>query len=337
MFDLQSLWEHLDMSGDSTGGFVRLRIIEVTACAAYAARSVTSGLNAFIVELTTSQLPPDMSLPSAVGVQLISEALTPGRSGRTRVILALTRRTFEREYRIFVNDVAVRLAMASSERAAAQILHDTFHRWLRFLRQRAGDELSRERRIGLIGELIFLLQLMDRIAPDAALSAWKGCEGNHHDFALANCAVEVKSTVQSDASAFRVSNISQLEPPRHRPLFVFHVHLRTSASGNFALADQVQEVANRLPIGLTSKYENALMSCGYHPDLNEEATEERFELVSERFFCVDDGFPRIARSTVPNGVEGVTYSVALSACSAFEISANTAWDELGRVEDGSHG
>lgn len=328
MPDLHELWDTLDTSGESKGGFVRLRIPAVKACAAYAARSVSTGLSAFVIEMRTSELPSTIDLPEAAGVQLIAEAVTPGRSGRTRVVLALTNATFDREYRVFVNDVALRLSKADTESAAASTLHETFYRWLRFLRQRAGQGLTREQRVGLVGELCFLQLLLKRVPAGDALAAWKGCDSNHHDFSMPRGATEVKATTQTDARTIHVSNISQLEPPNGRPLFLFLLHLRASASGDIELPSLVQQVGDGFPESLRAKFENSLMACGYHQDLEEDRPEERYELISRRYFHVGDGFPRLPRAAIPSGVEGVTYKVALGACKEHEIKDEQVWNML---------
>jgi hypothetical protein len=66
-------------------------------------------------------------------------------------------------------------------------------------------------------------------------------------------------------------------------------------------------------------FERCLADAGYLT--RSEYDTPFFSAVSNRFFDVREGFPRIVRSTTPLGVCGVEYEVIISACSTFEIPA----------------
>ena len=333
---LEGMWASLHTRGTESSGYVRLRISEVNACAAYVAKRISTGLRAFVAEFATSALPRLDGLPQADGVELLVETIRPGRSGRTRLILALTDDQFSDEYTVFIGDVVARLAGATTEREAAAILRETFERWLRFMRLHQTEQFPNEKRVGLIGELLVFKRLIGQSSGTKLLFGWRGCLGSHHDYTFSTGSIEVKTTTSNDAHSMRITSIHQLEPAEDQPLIVAHVHLKATASGSVTLRALATELKSSLSPLESQRFDELLLSCGYHVGLDTADAEPHFELLSGRFFGVDEGFPRLRRDAMPLGVERVTYAVALAACEPFAITKQEAVKRL-RLQNGQDG
>ena len=68
-----------------------------------------------------------------------------------------------------------------------------------------------------------------------------------------------------------------------------------------------------------------LADAGY--DMLHDYSAWRWIVSSPEFYSVAEGFPRIT-APVPLGVSGVTYSLALSACTPFRTDWNIARSNL---------
>ncbi|WP_369408059.1 PD-(D/E)XK motif protein, partial [Pseudomonas sp. SWRI111] len=80
------------------------------------------------------------------------------------------------------------------------------------LSHRAGRLLSKSERIGLIGELLFLRDVLsDRVGWNAAIKCWNGPGGHEQDFVVAGSIFEVKTQVVTADRRIRISSEDQLD------------------------------------------------------------------------------------------------------------------------------
>lgn len=332
--DVGGLWDSLRVDGVLDQGFVRLRISRVTACAAYAAIRVENDYKAFVVELGTRAIPADFVTAEASGVKLTAEPLTLGRQGTTRIILALTDKRFESEFKILVSDIVSRLTAAVDERDAARRLAETFHRWLGFLQQFGKSRLSWENRVGLLGELLILQELLVRMSPLDALRAWRGPTGANQDFSYHDAAIEVKTAALNAPHSVRISSLFQLEAASTSRVFLAFVHLVPAVAGRISLGVLIDSVRSNLPEPARQVLEQNLMAYGYLEEREREYPDEKFELVARQFFEVLHEFPRIRHNEVDSGVEDVKFSISLSACMPFVVNDDDVWQALGLESTG---
>ena len=174
-------------------------------------------------------------------------------------------------------------------------------------RERRG--LSRQRAIGLFGELV-VLSRMARIDPTRARAAWRGRDGYRHDFFLTN-ALEVKSYAGSESPMVEIHGAHQLDPPVGGFLHLLALRLEESAEGRTIdeLIDEIDSLG--LPRGMLferSSEDAPVVSDG----------TMRFVVASERLFAVTEKFPGLRYSTIGEaafeGIVGLRYSLLLDAC-----------------------
>ncbi|MGC4761397.1 PD-(D/E)XK motif protein [Micromonospora sp. DT46] len=104
----------------------------------------------------------------------------------------------------------------------------------------ARDEaLPREHEIGLIGELLTLLGLSNRVGAELAVAAWRGPHGEEHDFGVSGFDVEVK-TASTETRVHWIRSLTQLQPNADRPLWlVSHQLTEASPDDGWRLGDLV--------------------------------------------------------------------------------------------------
>jgi hypothetical protein len=329
MSSLADTWERLSASGTMSDALVRLRLSDVPGCDTYAARQVSDGLEALVLEVATAAIPAQAEFPDARGLAVEMRVLEPGRAGRTRIILTPSEQRYRDVFRSLAEDVVSTVQQAPNEALAVEALVARLSRWQAFLRRHGPDSLSLESRRGLFGELHLLRHdLIPRCGAVAAVESWKGTSGASHDFQFATACVEVKTTSARTPHSFHVANIKQLDAPGQGPLLVYFVVLEESAAGDVALTELIDSLRTELGEPAIYAFEDRLVEAGYLEDRRDDYASPRYSVRHQRCFEVREGFPRLQEAQIPVGVEGVTYEVAVAAALPFARTPSEALDGI---------
>lgn len=195
-------------------------------------------------------------------------------------------------------------------------------RWHHLLRGGRDGLLSLEEQRGLLGELQFLLRLVDLIGPRAAIEAWKGPLGSSKDFELDACLIEVKARRGAAKPFAQISSEDQLSDVDGCRLFLLVSAIDAVVKPNgLTLTDHVAQVERLYSVADPEAYalwEEAILATGF--DFDDDYSERRWSVGKSLQFEVLEGFPRIA-TPPPHGVSGVRYSIGLDACSDFAVEA----------------
>ncbi|MFI9777162.1 PD-(D/E)XK motif protein [Streptomyces sp. NPDC051956] len=193
-------------------------------------------------------------------------------------------------------------------------LYRAMDRWKSLFRVQ-GAPLSGERIIGLFGELLVLIAMLER--DPSAHRLWHGPSGHRHDFSSPHGAVEVKASTRTEGRRARIHGLDQLEEPDGGPLHLAWFRLEAADSGTSLpeLVDRALELCDD-----ETSLRGLLSQVGYHPADVERYGETRFVTAEQRWYSVDKDFPRLtgrelAEAGVPVTVEDVAYSVDLSGTS----------------------
>ena len=328
MTELAAAWDQLETAGHRAGDFVRLRLRAVLACPTYAARRVSDGSAALILETDKRALSGQPDLPTSKGLELSVDALSPGRSGKARLILALSKPEFLDVFSVLADDIVHALHRVTSETEAVETLVERLRIWQEFLRRFGTRGMSPEVRRGLYGELVFLRDFVLKVLPGPeAVAAWTGPRRTPHDFQTAGGSIEVKATSAASPHAFRVANIRQLDDRAVSSLYICFVRVDESEGGDEALPEAIDRL--RSALGTSARQlDEPLIKSGYIEAQRPLYASPRYSIRSLQFFRVEDGFPRLLEEEIPNGVENVSYSVALAGCTAFACSDREVLESL---------
>lgn len=324
-----SRWDRLKAEGVDGTGYIRLRISEVSSCAAYIARRLEDGHEAIVLEVETATIPSEPVYPKSVGFSVTPQALTPGRNGKTRLILSLSDSHFRSVFLALGEDIIASLEDAADSRAAIRAFIGRLERWQAFLRKHGATGLSLFERRGLFGELLFLKErLLERCSGRSALSAWVGWKGMNQDFQFSNGSVEVKTTGSNTPHVFHVSNIRQLDSNCAVNLFLWLLMIEESEAGNVSLPELVESIRSAISDLERHTFDHALTEVGYLDEHRDLYTSPKYTVVTARMFEVREGFPCLNESLLPVGVEEVKYQVAVAACLPFECAEDEALESL---------
>lgn len=172
--------------------------------------------------------------------------------------------------------------------------------------------LTEAQEVGLAGELLILLRLLEK--DPGAVRFWSGPEGGRHDFFDGIHAIEVKSTyTTSERRTFDVHGLDQLEAPQGGCLALAWQRFERTARGR-TVGELVAEAARLCDD--ESELWLRLAHVGYRPALMDDEGALRVSPVEGRWYEVDETFPRLTTASlegpVPDGVLDVHYTVDLA-------------------------
>ncbi len=206
------------------------------------------------------------------------------------------------------------------EAGALQLLLHRLLRWQRLLSKGGGGRLDEREVRGLIGELLFLRDLLLPVAGVTAIDCWQGPLGQPQDFVYAGKLIEVKTYAAGSNPAIRISSAEQLSTG-DVPLFLHLVCLvRQEAALNLpGLVDELRSMLAESTLQMEA-FEDRLLAMGY-VDLPEYSTMS-YAATSTSDYQIREGFPRLTVEQVPAGVTDVSYSIQLVDMRPFVVAAD---------------
>ncbi|TCR63175.1 PD-(D/E)XK motif protein [Bosea sp. BK604] len=217
----------------------------------------------------------------------------------------------------------------SLEHEAITIAISRTWRWHHLLRGGSG-RLGIEQQKGLLAEL---LTLRDLISPNVgmhqAVEAWVGPLGAAHDFRLPHASIECKATQGSSEPFVAISSEHQLDGPATGTLYLRIMELRHSDSGmegSLTLAEMIEELASicaQIGQATQDNFLSKLEAAGVRPDGD----------YGDEYWCVglvitaavQNDFPRLVPHSLPLGVVGVRYGLAVASVRPYATDEAEIW------------
>ena len=187
-----------------------------------------------------------------------------------------------------------------------------YKKWLRLLQQIGNGLLPPHSQKGLIGELLYLADLISKHGEAKALGEWVGPEGADQDFNFEDGWAEVKTTIIAGTSV-QVSSLQQFDRLDEGTLIVYFLD-KTSSTGTttISLNEAIEAVASKvLTQSNKDLFELKLAKCGYQSKNADEYSAYRFKLSEKRIYCVSSDFPRLTKDNVPPAVIEAQYRIDL--------------------------
>ena len=209
-----------------------------------------------------------------------------------------------------VEEILKRLDSGTGPQAA---VHGTIEDFRSLLARTPENEVPLTKLLGLVGELVVLETLTARL-PSAVMS-WNGPDAQRHDFRRRNIAIEVKTSLRSDASRVIIHGSEQMLPPSDGRLYLAHVRIEPVDAGPLSVAKLRRKIIEHGADEIVLDEQLAELGCR-HPDAD-EWNAVGFALEGIGIYTVTPGFPSITplsfrERTVPLGVAGLTYEIDLA-------------------------
>lgn len=206
-----------------------------------------------------------------------------------------------------------------------RLVQSVLTKWRRFWSGVAQNLLTRERQLGLFGELLFLARwLLPAVGVDRAVAMWRGPVGSRNDFEQHGWGVEVKTSSKLDGT-HQIHGLEQLLEPPGVDLFLFSLLVRDEASGIESLPKVIAEVRGHLSRDhvVLSRFEGMLAAAGYDDAFAAEYDKLKLRLRGQGLYQVEGGFPRLMPASIPGGlppgVTDISYALRLDAAGAWMV------------------
>ncbi|ABD55779.1 PD-(D/E)XK motif protein [Jannaschia sp. CCS1] len=192
-------------------------------------------------------------------------------------------------------------------------VHGTIQDFRNLLAKTPEGEIPLTKLGGLIGELV-ILERLTAMRPEA-LDGWTGPIGQRHDFRRCSIALEVKSSLRSDAARVTIHGPEQLLPPSDGRLILVHIRLEPVDGGALSVAELHQAIIKHGTDELA--LDERLAEIGCRDPRAEEWNATRFAIEGIDFYAVSTGFPSVTPASfsddmLPAGVVNLTYEIDLS-------------------------
>lgn len=202
--------------------------------------------------------------------------------------------------------------------------------WQGFMKHGNEGVLSPESEVGLHGELLVLEALIEAgLPPATAIDSWYGPIDGVQDFQLGTGAIEVKTTISIGGFSASVTSLEQLDSSLVKPLFLAGVRLRLDETG-INLPERVAAIRKMLQLESAALivFESRLLHAGFSSAMSLRYTR-RFSHDRTMIFHVDDCFPALTRSRVPNEIRKIRYEIDLELVKTADISLDFTLQKLG--------
>ena len=179
--------------------------------------------------------------------------------------------------------------------------------------------LSKEKQLGLLGEL-WLLELISMTGGwGYALESWHDIANSEHDYCLQKIDIEVKSTT-SELRRHQISSLTQLVPTNNRDLFLASFQFTPcskDAEGAVSLQTQTQTIEESIDNQeLISQFRSRLGLAGWREDHTMQYRSTYLPRTKPRLIKVDEKCPRLTPDllqlvdpSVLNGISDVRYRI----------------------------
>lgn len=266
----------------------------------------------------------DMSFPSWKGVD-ISLVYLPEYSSNNQVYIQLSQMpdTEAHIYELVVEDLRRGLDESENQNQFATTVKIILRKWKDFFSSGKKPVLSANEEQGLYGELKFINDTISIIGFHV-INSWSGINHETHDFYIGQNAVEVKTTATQAPYMAHINSEYQLDDNDVKgELFLRMYALRKDKSGGETLPQLISAIRNSISADCTSLdlFNSKLLKAGYL-DLAEDYYTTGYTVRDKYSFKVENGFPRIIKTDLLNGIYNIEYNVSVAQCMSFAIEEN---------------
>jgi len=333
MKTLDDIWTELERDNSQPDGAVYTRYLG-QVCDLFVAVDKPANVPGIFLEVPSPAVTPGIRFPVTSGFGVVTVPLKQGPGGRVRIRLQLADNRFRDLFSVMCGDIVRHLDASKDARGCVAAFAARLQEWQRFFGKTGLEGLGEEAQRGLFTELLFLGgYAIPSLGVRKAVEAWTGPLGHNQDFQSGALAVEVKSSISNPSVQIRIANARQLDSTglENLGLFVALIDARTGGRPDGqSLVAAVGVIRDKLAHDelAASLFEDRLLKVGYvdaHASRYEKTT---YSVRAVHHFRITDDFPRIVEQGLPPGVGDVSYSIDLSACLPFSVSAQEMTDLL---------
>jgi hypothetical protein len=310
-------------------------IPSVTVIDTRAAMRVSDGLEALCLVVDQKSITTIREWPASEGFEVEILPEDPGSpKSKLQVILQSTDRRFREVFFALCEDICGMLDSAENEEAAVRAFQSRLVKWQSFFKKGRSDGLSPEHQVGLFGELHVMKDILLKAGVHSTvLKAWRGCLKANQDFQFKDWALEVKTSRAVIVDKVSISNVQQLDEDGKSPMVLTVVHVHANRTSGTTLPAVIRELRQGLIGEASELFEQGLFEVGFL-DIHAEAYEDtKYQILGMNHYEVKEGFPRLCRADLPDGIKKVKYDISIDAARGFRVSEESVYELAHRTDN----
>lgn len=211
-------------------------------------------------------------------------------------------------------------ADAKNEKEAIKKVASRYKQWRRLMEKRHSGILSDEKRRGLLGELFYLMKILQSgKGKKEALAGWVGPDGADQDFVYNGKWREIKST-DAASDKLTIHSLEQLGTKKDTgELIVYRIdRCAPETTGAMTLRKMVHIIGDILgdDPALVERYYEKLSTVGYiDMDIYEQYP---YKYSRHEMYDVNETFPRITRMEIRAEVANCQYIISIPAINGWK-------------------
>ena len=192
--------------------------------------------------------------------------------------------------------------------------------WKKFFEDEKFEGLSKEEELGLIGELHFIKILLKKFDFKTILSNWYGPEGGIHDFKFLKFLLEIK-TFSKKNRKIKINNLDQINYKFYQNLYFGCAEIENNLKG-LSLIELIDELRDYCVdnIEISNLFDKKLNSYGFF-EIHKKNYETKYEIVSNNFYKLKNGFPTIHKEDLNEGICDVSFSIDVERIKKFNCDS----------------
>lgn len=331
--ELESAWRAL--AGESgREGWRTISLTGQARCRILAGRHFPGNEEAVLVGFSSKSIPSPGSFPAGHGFAV--KIVDLGNASEERTWFGLVRQPAGRlEFFAMMADDVVS-ALLTSDTAEDEKLLALFlgrvRAWQIFMERDREGVLGAEAELGLHGELVVLLSLLQAgVNPAMAVHGWYGPLDGIHDFRFPAGAIEVKATATAGTFPATVSSLEQLDNSLVSALFLAGVRFRLDPEGENLprRVDMIRQLLQPDSSALAA-FDTRLLHAGFFPALSDRYPRA-FTHETSRVYRVGEGFPKITHGSVHRAIRSARYEIDLDLVDCTDTALSSVLPSIGAL------
>ncbi|MGJ8591301.1 MAG: PD-(D/E)XK motif protein [Aquaticitalea sp.] len=323
MVDLKSIWALQKPSKDEL--IIKTKIDFIPQFECYAATNHLTGNHLYIMALSSHTTIPEFKNFKFKGVRIEVFDLRDSKE----LNIYLIDNELKDIFSMFVENIIEEIIDCSTENEAITKTSNVIQKWKKLFDKIINQGLSLEQQKGLIGELIFLDELINNdFNPDYVLNSWTGPDFEDKDFTLGSICFEIKFTT-SKLPRVHISSERQLDSTNIDKLFLNNYSSENLKENGISLNSMVDTIREKISKNSsTLKFFNErLESAGYYDEDNENYNHQ-YGIKFRSLYEVNESFPKLTIQNLPHGIYNTSYYIENSAIENYKVDYESVIKKL---------
>jgi hypothetical protein len=323
MIDLKSIWALQKPSKNEL--IIKTRIKEVPQFGCFAATNHITGNHLYLMTLSSNAIIPEFRNFKFKGVRIEVFGLKDSKELNIYLIDTDLKDIFS----LFIENIIEEIIDCSTENEAVTRTSNVIQKWKKLFDKINNEGLTLEQQKGLIGELLFLNELIDsNINPDYILNCWTGPDFEDKDFTLGSTCFEIKFTT-SKFPRIKITSERQLDTTNIDKLFLNNYSFENLKENGVSLNSIVNIIREKISDNsATLKFFNERLETASYFDEHKENYNSQYGIQNRSIYEVTDSFPKLTTNNLPQGVFNTSYYIEKSAIDNFIVDYDTITKNL---------